>query len=780
MEIAGELNDFVNAVGRVPGLEFLAEELEDKVEPDEFAAVDRDGKRHGYRRELFLVASDYTAWQQLLSLWERFQRSEEFPYGLTQFRHLFSRLLVLRPWDDRDRLERSGALDAWRQELADLDEEPVEFEAELWLRRDSTRRASAVEGVRADLQAVGGELVAETVHEGIGYHGVLGRVPANLLRLAVEHREVQWLRTGAVRFFHAVGQIAAVGPGEESTTIVDVSTGAATEARAPRVALLDGVPLSNHVSLAGRVVLDDPDGWEALTPARRRVHGTGMASLLLHGDMSAESQPLRASIYMRPILKADAPSWVAGEVREELPRDQLPVDVVQSAVARLFENEAVAPDVRVIVLAVGDAVQQFDRFISPLARLLDWLSDRYNVLIIVSAGNQLGDLELPSDIDIDDPQELQHEILCALQREAPMRRLLAPGESVNAVTVGAAHGDASEAVVDGGRLDPILVSDLPNVVSSLGSGVRRSIKPDVLFPGGRQTLQVEPSDEAEPHRFSVSVTRRPPGVKMATVGAEAGNLRAGFYATGTSVATALAGNRAGRLLEELDHLRSVYGERIAGPEFDAVLLKVALVHRAGWGAAHALIDGCQEDLGRGRSRTAVARLIGYGNAGSEGSLVCDEHRATAVGAGRLVDGKADVFRLPLPASLASQTTQRRVTITLGWITPINATHRRYRRAALKVEATGFPTFLGRRSDADDKSVARGTLQHEVFEGDRATPFPAGSAIELVVSCREDAGSLSVSVPYALMATVEVAGSVQLPIYEEVRESLAVPIQVRAR
>src|SRR5687768_8640948 len=38
LEIAGELDDFVRAVQRVPGLEFLAEEIEDKVDPDEFAA----------------------------------------------------------------------------------------------------------------------------------------------------------------------------------------------------------------------------------------------------------------------------------------------------------------------------------------------------------------------------------------------------------------------------------------------------------------------------------------------------------------------------------------------------------------------------------------------------------------------------------------------------------------------------------------------------------------------------------------------------------------------
>jgi hypothetical protein len=776
MEIAGELKDFVKAVNRISGLEFLVEELLDKVDPDEFAVEDSKGRRRGYRRQLLLVASDRAAWQQILSLWERFKREEQFPHGLTKFRDLFEWLRELRPWDDRDRLERTGALDAWREELVSLRDELVEFEAELWLRNDADRRSAAVDGIRSDLESAGGELIAQTVLEEIGYHGVLGRVPAHLLQSAAENHEVQWLRTGAVRFFHATGQIAAIGEDVEEETQVGDSTGESGAAGRPRIALLDGVPLANHASLAERVVLDDPDNWEAVTPVDRRVHGTGMASLILRGDLSAESAPLQSPIYVRPILKADAPSWVTG-VREELPRDRLPVDIVHTAVARLFENEALAPEVRVIVLAVGDSVQQFDRIVSPLARLIDWLSERYGVLFILAAGNHLHDLELPADIDLGNAEELQHEVLCALQKDASMRRLLAPAEAVNAVTVGASHGDASGAQVDDGRVEAILAAELPNTVSALGSGARRSVKPDILFPGGRQTLQLEPSQDGEGRRLSITRSRRPPGVKMAA--AASGNLNAASYATGTSVATALAGHQAGRLLERLDYLRSVHEKGIPGPEFDAVLLKAALVHRADWGAAHALIDGCQEDLGRGRSREAVARLVGYGTSQSD-SLICDEHRATAVGAGRLVEGKADVFRLPLPPSLGSQTTPRRVTVTLAWLTPINPEHRHYRRAALKVEADGFPDFLGRRSDADDKLVARGTLQHEVFESERASPFQGGNGIDLVVSCREDAGSLTADVRYALIATIEVAESVALPIYEEIRQSLAVPVQVRTR
>lgn len=178
LEVAGELGDFTRAVRRIPGLEFLVEEAEDRLESDAtFAAVDRDGKRHNYSRQLFLVASDAVAWQQLLELWERFKRGDPFPYGLTPFRDLFARLRDVRAWDDHDRLERTGALATWREDFAGMDGQLVEFETELWLRGDHARRETAIAGLRSDLANVGGTILDQLVVEEIDYHGVLARVP---------------------------------------------------------------------------------------------------------------------------------------------------------------------------------------------------------------------------------------------------------------------------------------------------------------------------------------------------------------------------------------------------------------------------------------------------------------------------------------------------------------------------------------------------------------------------------------------------------------------------
>ena len=784
LEVAGELTDFTKAIGKIPGLEFLVEAAQERVDSgDDFAAVDRQGKVHRYDRQLYVILSDQAAWQELLKLWERFQKQEPMPYGKAPFGHLFSRLEALRPWDDRDRLERSGALDAWERELAEAPEQLIEFEIELWLRDDPTRRARAIADLEADLADAGGSLVTQSVRSEFSYHGVLARVPAARLSDAVARHEVRWLRSGSVRFFHAVGQLAASTP---TTDALEPPNAEAVgrplpAAVQPRVALLDGVPLAGHEVLAGRIVVDDPDRWELLTPASRRNHGTAMASLLVHGDLNSNGAAQRAPVYVRPILWNQTPAWVRGDGREELPRDRLAVDVLHSAIVRLFEgDDAAAPMVRVIVLAVGDAVCQFHRFVSPLARLLDWLQSHYSVLVLVSAGNHLGDLHLPSELDLTDPQELQYEVLRALQREAGLRRLLSPAESVNALTIGAAHDDGATYRDADARIEPMLTGDLPNVCSAAGAGVRRAVKPDVLLPGGRQLMTLEPRADGAPRRVSLSVTRRPPGVRVAAPGRQAGQLDATVYDTGTSPATGLGGHHAGHLLDGLDRLRRRYGERMPGTEYDAVLVKAAIVHSARWGTADTSIARASKDVPAGRPRDIVTRMVGYGRAQPSSVLICDDHRVTALGAANLEEGHAHAYRFPLPACLASHTERRRLTITLAWFTPINPEHRFYRRAALAVDPAGLPDPFVDRDDVDHNAARRGTVQHDVLSGRRAVPYAPDKSIELIVSCRADAGELSVAVPYAIFVTLEVPENAALPVYQQVRQGLRVPVAIRPR
>jgi hypothetical protein len=85
-----------------------------------------------------------------------------------------------------------------------------------------------------------------------------------------------------------------------------------------------------------------------------------------------------------------------------------------------------------------------------------------------------------------------------------------------------------------------------------------------------------------------------------------------------------------------------------------------------------------------------------------------------------------------------------------------------------------------RLEADWRAVQRGTVQHEILEGDRAAAFVDGDNLEILVSCRADAGALEDSIPYALAMTLEVAPDIGVTVYEQVRERVQARVRVVPR
>jgi hypothetical protein len=773
LEVAGEMDEFVAAVAKVPGLEYLAEELGDKIEDtDVFANVDtsRD-KRTTLRREVFVVASDERAARELESLWAQWQDGEQLKYGWATWKTVFERLITVRQWDDSDRLSRTGAADAWRAELADAGQRLIPFEVELWYRVDAARRQAERDSLAASLQANNGRLVTEYVLPEINYHGVLAELPANVLLATAQSMTVAWLsdRDGrGVRFLRAAGQTGIPIADPEETG--EAAPATPTEILgAPRIGILDGLPIARHVLLDGRVILDDPEGWEETVEVRHRRHGTAIASTILHGDLGAGEQPLEEPVYVRPIIRVDPQhDWVPNP-EESIPVQRLPVQLVHEAVVRMKEGGgAQAPEVRIVNLSIGDRAQQFDRFVSPWARLLDYLAATYDILFIVSAGNHPVELVLPHDVDMADSAEVESEVLSQLADTASLRRVLAPGESVNALTVGGAQLDAA-APSDDGRIAPIVTPGVSAAFSSWGPGHGRAIKPDVLAPGGRQLLEVAPAAAGVDRQLSPSRTVRPPGIEVAAPAAS-GALNRTTWAHGTSPATALTTRAGGQILRRLDALRDDWGAAMPGSEYDAVLVKALIVHGATWGPAETAMRQAFQDATGGVTKEDLGRALGYGLLRPGWPLVDDDHRVTALYAARLGDGTHE-YLLPLPPSLASRTDWRRITVTLAWMTPVNVAHRGYRRAKLRVDATGSRAIAPKRQEASNNAVVRGTVQHEVLEGEDAVPFADGDDLSFTITGSPGAGVLDDAVPYAFIVTLETAEGVGLPIHAEVATRL---------
>jgi Subtilase family. len=786
LETVGPVDAFFGAVKRIRGMEWLGEyELEDIPPDDDFFAVDTRGERRPdktLRGRLFMVFSDQDALNQMLSLRARWESGEKLPWGSGAWGQLFDQLLRVRTWSVDDRLLETGVLRDW-EERAAQGEEFVPAEIELWYLHDDTRRRAAAGRVRALVEALQGSVIRESTIAEIEYHAILARLPIagveGLIRKTALDAEL--VQCEQIQFFRAAGQMIAAAPEDVGPPVERVEETSPSPGP-PVVAVLDGLPIQAHYRLGAGVILDDPDDYQADYRARERVHGTAMASLILNGDLGSKAPALSRPIYLRPILKPDTGDW--RERRDEkAPADELVVDLIHRAVVRLFEGRGtdapVAPDVAIINLSIGIRDRPFDRAMSPLARLLDWLAWRYEVLFLVSAGNYDGrvtlDVSVPEYRALDLPGR-QEAIIRAIAADARNRRLLSPAEAVNVLTVGAIHHDQGDNRCPPGWESPFVDTGLPSPINAQGMGHRRAIKPDLLSSGGRVAIR-ERLGAADPAEFEVYMGGLPPGQQVACPGTAEGALDQTRYTSGTSNATALASRAAALLYEVLAELKMGPGGSILESVPLSVVIKALLAHSSEWGTAEETLRSTliTEERRRGFAEY-VTRLLGYGGIRADRVMSCTPCRVTAIGCGVLRADAGQFHEVPLPPSLSGKRGKRRLTATLAWMTPVNARHQHWRRAHLwfhpdpdrRAEERGAYTPLNlKRSQADWQATQRGTLQHEVFDGEAAAAYVDGSSIKMQVSCRADAGSLEGEVPYALALTLEVAEELGIPIYDEV-------------
>lgn len=780
LETVGAVEDFLNAFNGLQGLEWVGEYDLEEIEPDEdfYDETDREAKIPG---RLYLMLQNEQGLRELLSLWRIFSKNPEHPQfaeGRAKFGHLFLQLRDIRPWNHEDRLRETGLLEIWQERVRE-GRERMRVEVELWAHRNPGRRKKIENRLEELARRAGGMALARRdAVEAYAYHGMLLDLPIESVQKILENSDVDLVRCSEVMFFRPLGQIA-VFPLTEEIQEEAPEIGATLPENEPIAALLDGLPLSNHQVLAGRLIVDDPDGWEESYPAAQRRHGTAMASLILHGELDTPGAPLRRPLYVRPVMKPRLE-----DSAEIIPEEVLPVDLLHRALNRMLQGEGrevrpTAPGIRIINHSLGDPWRPFDRFPSPWARLLDYFAAKHNLLFIVSAGNHPGDIELgvpraERDALLVSPGRLRRETLRCLFQETRHRRLLAPGEAINVLTVGALSSDSS------GQTNPLGTdlldgAELPAPYSAHGLGFDRSVKPDILFPGGR--LLYREKYGSSPHVVLEEIrTRRPPGQKVAAPGL-AGELEQTQYTQGTSNAAALVTRIACQLHDLLLELRS--GEDAQGPPDEnlAILIRTMLVHGASWGGREQIL---QQDLGLS-GRGPMARLLGYGVLDSSRALACTDQRVTLLGWGVIDPGRAYTYRVPLPASLNGSPVPRRLIATLSWFSPINPRRREYRRALLWLSYGNASSLLGlSRSEVDERQSRRGTLQHEIWEGNQATSYPEGESMVLQVNRRDEEGHFERPVPYGLAVTLEVAEGSALPIYEEIRAALQIRQLIQPR
>ncbi len=782
-EAVGSIQNLGNAAARIDGLEWMADWIAESLEPDD-DFYRKDIATRPLSGRLYLVFSNNIALQQLVSLFNRYVKNPEdsFSHGLNRWKDLFKQLRSVRPWGVEDRLRETGILDYWRDRLM-MEDESIPFEIELWPRRTAEARAEAFNKISRLVTNAGGSCVREFDLADIAYHGVLIEAPRSTVKSLLNDAARSVLaREDSIMFFQPCGQASIPIP-----ELVDAAHSSITSTRyskaenvgvlaKPNVAILDGVPLENHPALAGRLVVDDPDDWAAQYEAKHRCHGTAMASLVLHGPRNSGDPPLTRQLYVRPILQPGPPDH-QGQRYEQIPPNSLPVDVIRTAVERILQQPE-ASDVCVVNLSVCDSSSPFDVAVSPWARLLDWLAWKYGLLFVVSTGNHADDIELNmtvGEFQAADEQEKQGSILNALLADSRLRRVLAPAESLNAITVGASHADESDYSPRPGWIDPICHASLGNAITSFGRGFKRSVKPDLVFPGGRQVFSLKNPTKTQPAVLTAVHSYLPPGHLVATP--TLGQLTHGGegFIRGTSCAAALASRRASLIDDAIqEDMGRVRVNAPAGPH-RALAVKALLAHGAQWGSAEKAIRGVLPDQKADVYKRILERWVGYGVVATQRGLSCGNFLATMIGWDNIERDKSIEYRIPLPPSLSGKIGLRRLIVTLAWFSPINPRHQDYRRARLWFSPVSS-SFRERGDGFDWQATRRGTLQHQIFEGQRAFVFQADESIKLQVNCTESAGRLQESIPFALAVSIELADQIGVLAYSEISNKLRVPVR----
>lgn len=765
LEVTGSIQNFARAVERIAGLEFAGEE--------ELAADEFDNAP-----EFYMLVPQLAALREIVSLWEGWEETGSVPYGYGPWRDLFVHLRTVRPWGPGDRVSPQNR--AYFEAVVDgaPDDFLVRVEIELVFRQAASTRNATEMTITAAIINAGGAVVHRAEHPDFAYHAVLADIPAREIRriAALDPRSLAGADPVAAIVPQSVGAPIETGDSDSIANVPPIPTIAE-----PIAAVFDAVPLQAHPLLAGRLVIDDPVDLEAKAVGGR-IHGTAMASLAVHGDLNDPPSPISRRVYFRPVMYA--PSF-GDELFDD---DRLVIDVIVEAVMQMRAGGG--SEVFIVNLSLGDRTRPFAGKISTWGRALDHLAYTYGILFLVSAGNigepiAIAGYANEAAFHAAPPPARNQAVLSALDGLKADRRLLAPADSLNALTIGAWHRDAVAVPFSGASpFMPYADQEMPNLSSRLGLGHRRSTKPDILVAGGRQPARFDPLaptlsllSHPNPGRFW--------GLKVAAPDSDAAT--GTHYTIGTSASNALATHTAHRIFDALER---AYPQLIGPMPFSerAALIKAMLVHCASWRDAEHFIRPIVDPHGTMHHehwRREVCRHLGYGFMDPDDAVACTDDRATLWATGSLGPEAAIAFDVPIPATLGAQADHREVRVTLAWIAPVRPGHLAYRAVKLRIAAlckdaldsAGIATTNGQPSNSQSEG---GTIVHRRWCDAKIADLTGGPTIPLQIQREKDQGlPIDEPVSFGLAVTIEMPGAAK--IYTEVRNQILlkpeVPVQV---
>jgi len=779
-EAHGDLEDFHSAIrsfqSTYPEVELLFEIEEEDIKPDEdFYAYNANGQREENENltfKFFCVLLNHKALEELLSLWDKYKKDEKhkFPPGKAGLKNIFKSLKDIHLWGFAERFEDTKTKEVWENDLVDESVQNVRCEIELSYRRSEEKRIFAERRIQAEISRIGGTIITKTCIPEIGYHALLVLIPRHAAQNIVSQTDVSFTSFNEILFVNPSGQMI-VSSSQESFDFTESLVKPQAIKDEPVLAIFDGLPQEHHPLLENFLIIDDPDDYTSSYQIKDRQHGTAMASLIAWGELAQNSSATTRKIYVRPIMK---PRYFSNEQTHEfIPDDILLVDKIHIAVKRIFDSSDNKnySSVRIINLSIGISNRPFLNLISPLAKLLDWLSFRYKVLFIVSAGNYPQDIDLglpfSSFIKMDE-NEKDELIIRTINRNSRNQKILSPAESMNSLTVGALFSDKSYFTPSGNMVLPCS-NTLPSPISTFGRGINRSIKPDLLMEGGRNVISEDFIHHNIAH-WGLSPRTIPPGILHAKPTLAEGGQSAGF-SHGTSNSAAILSHSAIMCYDVLDEIFIEETGFTIPDTHAALLLKAMLVHGSAWRNDADIIINALGMRNRKQYYDYIHKFIGYGVPDIERVKECTRNRITLVGYGELKKDAAHAYSIPLPFDFYSRHITRFLTVTMAYFTPIAPNVKRYRRAQLWFTLENGSKLFTERCDASHYAVVRGTLQHERYQDDNVELWDYDDSLQIKINCREDADGLIDIIPYSVFVTFEIASKYNIDVYTPIVERI---------
>ena len=798
-EIAGTINEFFKAVNLTPGMHYLLEYQDDYLKAASgFFYRDPQGNlmEREVERRVFVTLNNQNGIRQLLSYWRSFKLGRIFERGVGKFRYLFSQLNDIRLYNVSDRIKDTG-FERYLLELRESAADWVNFEVELAFHDSNADRSLIIQEINASLLEVGGNILPQSVTSipEIRYFGAVARAPMNVFDDLSSNTDVVFLKSHRILFFKPVGQIISKSSEREQAELEDGALQSnELSNQEPIVSLFDGMPMQNHKKLQERLVVDDPEDFSTNYLPEQRLHGTGMASLIIYGDFDRPGI-IKSKLYVRPILKLNDTG--GGQFEEGLPKDRLIIDIIHRAIKRMMEGDSntapTAPGVKIVNFSIADEFRPYMHILSSWSKLLDYLSDKFKILFIISAGNYQENITLKisaKEFEGMSSSEREQLIYLALFEKNFERKILTPGESVNNLTVGGFHYDSSKGPAIPGKFNPNVAHDLPSPISRIGYGFNRSLKPELIFDSGRVIYRIVGSGEGKIElKIANGFTVIPPGIKVASPG-RPGDINKISYSVGTSHSAALVTNKACMLYEALEEINRLQIEerKPAIPRiFYAVIIKALLIHYSECEALTSKLEDILKNIPGITPKIIkeyIYQNIGYGYLNQHKLGFCTDQRVTLLGFGKLKKDEAHIYRFPLPDILSGKKLEKKLSITLGWFSPVNFDSGKYKMAQLyidNIKRSQNDLFLDR-SGADIYTSRRGTVLHDILTNESADVYLDGSELAIKISCREDASGLKTrmhtyEIGYALAVSLELNESSQILIYDEIKTRISQRVKV---